>query len=241
MSDAPDSLLARHPEPAYLWGHVAGNGTVADDHISVEVSDEQAARRLAAIAGGAPVDHHVAERSFAHDATVTRREDAYTVTIDDPSLAARAAGALGLPTEDSDGGYRFAVFEDHRRQLLRGLLESCGVVCFRESESAVGISFVHADRSLLERIGSLLAAADIDSDPIEESSSGGYWFGVADDDAAAFAEWVYDGADASGLYATDRRQKALRSVERAQGLSVGELSDTDTKSPGDSNTEEVDG
>ena len=220
---APDTLLARHPETAYFWGHVAGNGEVTEKGITMTTSDEDAADRLAAIAGSGSVDHRIAERDFAHDAAVTRQADEYIVQVVDPSLAANASAALGLPVGSDPGGYRFDTLRDHRRELLRGLLEACGVVCFRESSNAVGISFVHDDARRLERIRTLLDAEGFDADEPEASSSGGYWFGVADSDTAAFAEWVYEDSGESGLFATDRRRKTLRSVERAAGLTVGTL------------------
>jgi hypothetical protein len=221
----PDDMLARHPETAYFWGHVAGNGRVTERSVEIEVGDEDAARRLSAIAGGGTVDHRIAEREFAHDTAVTRQTDEYTVQIIDPTLAANAAAALGLPVGSDPGGYRFDALCDHRRELLRGLVESCGVVCFRESSAAVGVSFVHDDDRLLARIRTLLDAAGFDSDEPQPSSSGGHWFGVADGDTAAFAEWVYEGSDETGLFATSRRRKTLRSVERAAGLEVGSLID----------------
>lgn len=219
----PDTLLARHPETAYFWGHVAAGGRVTDNRIEIETSDKDAADRLAAIAGGGTVDHRIAERDFAHDTAVRRQEDAYTLEIDDPSLVANASGALGLPVDGGAGGYRFDTLGEYRKQLLRGLLEGCGVVCFRESQNAVGISFVHDDERLLETVRSLLDAEGFDADELQDSSSGGYWFGVADGDTAAFAEWVYEGSGESGLFASDRRRKALRGVERAAGLDVGTL------------------
>lgn len=226
----PDDMLARHPETAYFWGHVAGGGRVTDRGIEIEVADEDAARRLSAIAGGGTVDHRIAEREFAHDTTVTRQADEYTVQIIDPTLAANAAAALGLPVGSDPGGYRFDVLRDHRRELLRGLVEACGVVCFRESSAAVGISFVHDDARLLARIRTTLDAAGFDAEEPQPSSSGGHWFGVADGDTTAFAEWVYEGAGDTGLFATNRRRKTLRSAERAAGLEVGSLiepADTD--------------
>ncbi|ELZ38194.1 hypothetical protein [Halorubrum distributum] len=229
VESTPDDMLARHPETAYFWGHVAGNGRVTENGVRVTVSDEDAAHRLSAIAGGGTVDHRIAEREFAHDTAVTRQADEYTVQIIDPTLAANAAAALGLPTGSDPGGYRFDAHRDHRRELLRGLLEACGVVCFRESSAAVGISFVHDDARLLSRIRTTLDAAGFDAEEPQSSSSGGYWFSVADDDTAAFAEWVYEGAGETGLFATDRRRKTLRSVERAAGLDVGTLVEpTDT-------------
>ncbi|MGZ0747594.1 cobalamin biosynthesis protein [Haloparvum sp. AD34] len=225
---APDNMLERHPETAYFWGRVAGDGRITEEgSIELSTSDEDAARRLAAIAGDAQVDHRIAERDFAHDTAVTRAEDEYTVQVIDPSLAANAGAALGLPVGDDPGGYRFDTFSDYRRELLRGLLEACGVVCFRESANAVGISFVHDDERLLARVRSLLEQEGFDSDEPQASSSGGYWFGVADEDTAAFGEWVYEGATETGLFATSRRQKTLRSVERAAGLEVGTLVDSD--------------
>jgi len=219
----PDDLLARHPETAYFWGHVAGGGRVTDRSVEVTVTDEDAARRLSAIAGGGTVDHRIAEREFAHDPSVTRQSDEYTVQIVDPTLAANAAAAFGLPVGSDPGGYRFDAFRAHRRALLRGLFEACGVVCFRESSAAVGVSFVHDDARLLARIRTALDAEGFDAEEPQPSSSGGHWFGVADPDTAAFGEWVYEGADESGLYAADRRRKTLRSVERATGVAVGSL------------------
>ena len=227
----PDDLLARHPETAYFWGHVAGNGRVSDRSVRIRVVDEDAARRLSAIAGGGTVDHRIAEREFAHDTAVTRRANEYTVQIVDPTLAATAAAALGLPVGSDPGGYRFDVLRDHRRELLRGLLEACGVVCFRESSAAVGVSFVHDDDRLLARIRTLLDGAGFDSGEPQPSSSGGHWFGVADGDTAAFAEWVYEGSGESGLFATGRRRKTLRSVERAAGLEVGSLIEPEGAEP----------
>ncbi|ELZ39780.1 hypothetical protein [Halorubrum tebenquichense] len=223
VETTPDDMLARHPETAYFWGHVAGGGRVTEQGVEIVVSDGDAARRLSAIAGGGTVDHRIAEREFAHDTAVTRQSDEYTVQVIDPTLAANAAAALGLPVGSDPGGYRFDALRDHRRELLRGLLEGCGVVCFRESSAAVGVSFVHDDARLLERIRTALDAEGFDAEEPQPASSGGHWFGVADGDTAAFAEWVYEGAGDSGLFATDRRRKTLRSVERAAGLDVGSL------------------
>ena len=47
---APADMLATHPETAYFWGRVAGDGDVTDDAVTVRTSDETAARRLAAVA-----------------------------------------------------------------------------------------------------------------------------------------------------------------------------------------------
>ncbi len=232
LDPIPDDLLARHPETAYFWGHVAGSGQITDQSLSIDVSDEIAAQRLSAIAGGGTVDHRIATREFAHDTTVTRQAEEYTVQVVDPALTSKAAAALGLPQDTDPGGYRFDTFRDYRRELLRGLLEACGVVCFRESSAAVGISFVHEDERLLDRIRTTLDAEGFTADEPESSSSGGYWFGVADSDTAAFGEWVYGESAETGLFAPSRRRKTLRSVERAGGLAVGSLIERpDTEGP----------
>ena len=83
----------------------------------------------------------------------------------------------------------------------------------------MGVSFVHEARPLLEWVREALADHGFGSDELSETSSGGYWFGVADTDTAAFGEWVYEGSDATGLYADDRRTKLLRSIERAASVS----------------------
>ncbi len=220
-------LLTATPGTAYFWGRVAGDGELADDCVTVRTADETAAEALAAVAGADDVDrtHRVAERESAHDASLVRYEDEYTLQVFGP-VADRAAAALGLPADGRPGGYRLDALSEYRPQLVRGLLEACGTVCFRESAGAVGVSFVHDDAPLLGTVQSLLAAADphLPTGTLSETSSGGHWFGLADDaDVTGFARWVYDGSEASGLYAAGRRQKLARSVERATGTPVGEL------------------
>ncbi len=227
--DPADDLLASTPATAYFWGRVAGDGDLTRDCVTVRVGDETAADALAAVAGADRTDHdhRVEARESAHDASVVRFEDEYELRVFG-APAERAGAALGLPLDGQPGGYRLDALADHRAALVRGLLEACGTVCFRESSGSVGVSFVHDDARLLETVRSLLRAADppVPTDDLSETSSGGHWFGLADDaDAAAFARWVYAGSDASGLYAADRRRKLRRSVERATGGDVGSLSD----------------
>lgn len=220
-------LLAASPETAYFWGRVAGDGELTADCVTVRTGDETAADALAAVAGVDQADHHVAARESAHDASIVRFEDEYELQVFG-TPADRAGAALGLPVDGQPGGYRFDVFSEYRAPLLRGLLEACGTICFRESSGSVGISFVHDDESLLRTVRSLLADADphAPTDDLSETSSGGYWFGLADDaDTAAFARWVYAESEASGLYSDDRRQKLRRSVERVSDSSVGELAE----------------
>lgn len=229
VPEPADDLLAATPRTAYFWGRVAGDGELTRDCVIVRASDETAADALSAVAGANRTDHRVAARESAHDASIVRFEDEYELQVFG-APADRASAALGFPLDGEPGGYRFDAFSEHREPLVRGLLEACGTVCFRESSASVGISFVHDDARLLRKIRSLLV--DIDphapTDDLSESSSGGYWFGLADDrdegaDVAGFAEWVYAGSSATGLYAADRRQKLRRSVERATGGDVGSL------------------
>lgn len=225
--DPADDLLAASSTTAYFWGRVAGDGDLTRDRVTVRAGDGHAAAALAAVAGAERPDGRVAARESAHDASVVRFEDEYELVVDG-APAERAGAALGLPVDGQPGGYRFDAFAAHRGPLVRGLLEACGTVCFRESSASVGVSFVHDDRRLLETVRSLLADADphAPTDDLAERSSGGYWFGLADEaDAADFARWVYAGSDASGLYAADRRRKLRRSVERATGGDVGSLSE----------------
>ena len=224
--DPVSDLLEAAPETAYFWGRVAGDGELTWKTITVRADDERAAKALAAIAGTDRAEHRVAARESAHDASIVRYEDEYELQVFGPT-AERASAALGLPLKDQSGGYRFDAFSEYRPQLVRGLLEACGTVCFRESSGSVGISFVHSDERLLETVRSLLAAADpqVPTDELAETSSGGYYFGLAEGaDTAGFAEWVYAGSDRSGLYSEDRRNKLRRSVERATGGEVGALS-----------------
>ncbi|WP_435066674.1 cobalamin biosynthesis protein [Haloplanus sp. C73] len=217
--DAPADLLACHPETAYFWGHVVGDGDIDADELTVRAPDEECADRLAAIGGGGAVDHRRIERPYAHDTSITRTEDEYSVTVTG-DVAGRASAAFGLPTGDERGGYRLDALTDADQQLLRGLLESCGTVCFKSSSGTVGISFVHDSRTLLETIDGLLedCPADAPTGEIQETSSGGYWFGIDDHAAGDFGQWVYDGSEETGLFAPTRRRKLLRSLEQAENV-----------------------
>lgn len=223
-----ENLLTSTPATAYFWGRVAGDGELTRDCVTVRTADETAADALAAIAGTDRTgsEHRVAAHESAHDASIVRFEDEFELQVFG-TPAARAGAALGLPIDGQPGGYRFDTFAEHRPQLVRGLLEACGTVCFRESSGSVGVSFVHDDEALLRTIRSLLndAKPSVPTDDLSETSSGGYWFGLASEaDTTAFADWVYAGSDDSGLYSADRRRKLRRSVERATGGEVGDLS-----------------
>ena len=218
---SPRDLLERHPETAYFWGRVVGDGDVSTDCVTVRTADETAARRLAAIAGAECVDHRIREREYAHDTAITRQEDIYTVQVLG-SLGDRASASLGLPLDDGPGGYRLDVFDDHRRQLLRGLLEGCGTVCFKSSSDSVGVSFVHDRRRLLERVKGLLADLPVDAPAgsISETSSGGHWFGLDDGAVPEVGPWLYEGSEGSGLFSPPRRRKLRRSLDRAENVQV---------------------
>ena len=224
IPEPAEDLLAATPATAYFWGRVAGDGELTGNCVTVRTEDERAADALAAIAGANRTGHRVAARESAHDASIVRYEDEYEIQVFG-SPADRAGAALGLPIDGQPGGYRFDSFADHRAPLVRGLLEACGTVCFRESSGSVGISFVGTE-SLLRTIRTLLAEANpqVPTDDLAETSSGGYWFGLADDaDTVEFAEWVYAGSDESGCYSDGRRRKLRRSVERVTGSDVGDL------------------
>ncbi|WP_126663002.1 cobalamin biosynthesis protein [Haloterrigena salifodinae] len=216
----PSDPLAGHPATAYFWGHVAGSGDVSDSGIEVVTNDEESAQVLAAVAGG-DLEHETTTRDYAHDTSITRTEDEYTLSIgaddgtDDSGLLGRS-GALGLPV-DGRGNYRFGAFSSHDRELLRGLLEGCGTVCFKSSSGTVGISFVHDDAELLELVQDLIDESPVEApyDELSETSSGGYWFGVDDDAAPDFGTWLYEGCEATGLFAPSRRRKLERSLEQA--------------------------
>ncbi|MFB6090836.1 MAG: cobalamin biosynthesis protein [Halobellus sp.] len=228
IPEPPDDLLSATPETAYFWGRVVGDGDLSRDRVTVRAEDATAADALAAVAGTARTerDHEVTERESAHDASIVRFEDEYELSVFG-APAERAGAALGLPIDDEPGGYRLDAFADHSARLLRGILEACGTVCFRESSASVGVSFVHDDAALLETVRSLLDSAEphAPTDDLSETSSGGYWFGLADGaDTEGFARWLYAGSEASGLYSAERRRKLRRSIERATGREVGSLS-----------------
>ncbi len=214
--EVPADPLAGHPTTAYFWGHVAGSGEVSSDRLEVVATDEASAQVLAAVAGG-DVDHDTTTREYAHDTSITRTEDEYAVSIerDDDGVLGRDS-TLGFPV-DGRGGYRFGAFSSHHRELLRGLLEGCGTICFKSSSGTVGISAVHEDRTLLEHVRELIAACPVDAPTgdLGETSSGGYWFGVDDDAAPAFGSWLYEDCEETGLYAPSRKRKLERSLEQA--------------------------
>jgi len=215
----PSNLLAGHPETAYFWGRVVGDGDLGEDSVTVRTSDETAARRLASIAGAEQVDRRIREREYAHDTSITRTEEEYTVQVFG-DLATRASAAFGLPSDGQPGGYRFDTFADHDKQLLRGLLEGCGTICFKSSAGTVGLSFVADDRRLLETIRGLLDGLPVDApaDGIAETSSGGYWFGVDDESVPTIGPWLYEGSEETGLFAPSRRRKLQRSLEQAEDV-----------------------
>ncbi|MFC4437219.1 MULTISPECIES: cobalamin biosynthesis protein [Natrialbaceae] len=226
--EVPADPLGGHPASAYLWGHVAGSGDVGDTGIEVVTNDETSAQVLAAVAGG-DVEHDTSSRDYAHDTSITRTEDEYTLSIGgDESEGGESDGngatgllgrssALGLPV-DGRGNYRFGAFSSHDRELLRGLLEGCGTICFKSKSGTVGISFVHDDRDLLELTRELIADCPVDAPlgELSETSSGGYWFGVDDDAAPAFGTWLYENCEETGCFAPSRRRKLERSLEQAE-------------------------
>ncbi len=214
--EVPPDPLVGHPATAYFWGHVAGSGDVSADGIRVVTNDERSAQVLAAIAGG-NVSHETNSREYAHNRSITRTEDEYTLSIEagDDGLLGRES-QLSLPV-DGRGNYRFSAFSSHDRELLRGLLEGCGTICFKSKSGTVGISFVHDDRELLERTRELIADCPVEAPmgDLSETSSGGYWFGVDDDAAPAFGNWLYETSEATGYAAPSRRRKLERSLELA--------------------------
>lgn len=223
--DPPSDPLASHPATAYFWGHVAGSGDVSDGRLDVVANDEASARALAAVAGG-EIERERTSREYAHDASITRTDDEYTLSLatagEDDGLMGRAS-TLGLPV-DGRGNYRFGAFSGHDRELLRGLLEGCGTVCFKRSSGTVGVSFVHDDPAVLESIRELLDACPVDVTYGEfgETASGGHWFGLDDDAAPTFGRWVYEECEETGLYAPSRRRKLERSLDRcADGPTEG--------------------
>ncbi|MDJ1430569.1 cobalamin biosynthesis protein [Halostagnicola sp. A-GB9-2] len=226
--EVPADPLASHPASAYLWGHIAGSGDVGDDTVEVVTNDEASANVLAAIAGG-EIDHETNSREYAHDASITRTEDEYTLEIgssetasgdtvretDDALFGRRST--LGLPV-DGRGNYRFSAFSSHERELLRGILEGCGTICFKSKSETVGISFVHDDEALLELTRELIEDCPIEAPmgELSETSSGGYWFGVDDAAAPEFGTWLYEDCEETGLYAPSRERKLRKSLEQAE-------------------------
>ncbi|OLZ41398.1 cobalamin biosynthesis protein [Natrinema saccharevitans] len=211
----PSDPLAGHAATAYFWGHVAGSGDVTDDRIEVVANDEASAQVLAAVAGG-DLERETTSREYAHDTSITRTEEEYVLTIEGEDGLLGRSGALGLPV-DGRGNYRFGAFADYDRELLRGLLEGCGTVCFKSSSGTVGISFVHDDRDLLAFAQELIADCPVDAPfgELSETSSGGHWFGVDDAAAPAFGTWLYEDCEETGLFAPSRRRKLERSLEQA--------------------------
>jgi len=211
---APDDLLAGHPATAYFWGRVAGNGEVNQDSLTVTANDEDAAETISQIVGS-EIDHDRTTREYSHNTDISKTEDEYTVEVTSDDLFGMS-GSLGLPV-DGRGNYRFGAFSDYRRELLRGLLEGCGTICFKSSSGTVGVSFVHDAAALLEFVQQLIDDCPVEAPygDLSETSSGGYWFGVDDDVAADFGMWLYDDTGETGLFAPSRRRKLIQSLDQA--------------------------
>jgi len=210
----PDDLLAGHPATAYFWGRVAGNGEVDRDSLTVTTNDEGAATTISEIVGS-EIEHDEKTREYVHNTDITKTEDEYTVEVTSEDLFGMS-GALGLPV-DGRGNYRFGAFADYRRDLLRGILEGCGTICFKSSSGTVGVSFVHDNAELLELVQQLIDDSPVDAPygDLSETSSGGYWFGVDDDAAADFGMWLYENTGETGLFAPSRRRKMVQSLDQA--------------------------
>lgn len=210
----PADLLAGHPATAYFWGRVAGNGEIESDRLTVTTNDEAAAETLGEIVGS-EIDHDQKTRDYAHNTDITKTEDEYTVEVTSDDLFGMS-GALGLPV-DGRGNYRFGAFADYRRDLLRGILEGCGTICFKSSSGTVGVSFVHDDAALLELVQDLIDDAPVDAPygDLSDTSSGGYWFGIDDDAAADFGMWLYEETAETSLFAPSRRRKLMQSLDQA--------------------------
>ena len=210
----PDDLLAGYRSTAYFWGRVAGNGEVDRDRLTVRTNDEASAETISEIVDS-EVDHDRTTRAYAHNTDISKTEDEYTVEVTSHDLFGMS-GSLGLPV-DGRGNYRFGAFSDYRRDLLRGLLEGCGTICFKSSSGTVGVSFVHDDAELLEVVQQLIDDCPIDAPygDLAATSSGGYWFGVDDDVAAYFGIWLYEATEETGLFAPSRRRKLVQSLNQA--------------------------
>ena len=132
----PSDLLEAHPETAYFWGRVVGDGDLSESSVTVRASDENAARRLAAIAGAERVDHRILEREYAHDTAITRTEDEYTVQVFG-DLAETSSGGYWFGVDDDavptvgpwlyDGSRESGLFAPSRRRKLLKSLEQAGV------------------------------------------------------------------------------------------------------------------
>jgi len=213
------SLAEPSPATAYLWGYVAGDGSVDADGLTLTAPDETAAERLAAIAGGGNVASETTERDYLHDTTITRVEESFDVHVAG-GFASTAAG-FGLPVDGeagdaSDADYDFGGLAAHERPLLRGIVESSGTVCFKSSSGTVGLSFVHESRQLLRRVQALLDALPVAAPTGEvDDASSGYWFGVDDDAVPAVGPAIYDGCEETELFAPTRRRKLRRSLDQA--------------------------
>lgn len=213
----PDDLLAGHPSTAYFWGRVAGNGEIENDRLTATTNDEAAAETISEIVGS-EIEHSQQTRDYAHNTDITKTEDEYTVEVTSDELFGMS-GSLGLPV-DGHGSYRFSAFADYRRDLLRGILEGCGTICFKSSSGTVGVSFVHDDAALLELVQDLIDDCPVEApyDGLSDTSSGGYWFGVDDDVAADFGIWLYEGTEETGLFAPSRRRKLVQSLDQATDI-----------------------
>ncbi|MDY6775834.1 MAG: hypothetical protein SV253_07140 [Halobacteria archaeon] len=176
-------------EYAYAWGYAVGSRGVEDGEIEFEVKHRETAEKLADILGG-EADPVTRERENAHR-DVEGEERVYEVSA-----------KTDADFHDDIERLKSFVDDGYEKVSLRGLLESCGTICYKKSTKSLGVSFSTPSHRLTTTIQDLIEP-DFETGHIERASSGNYWFSVEDVDD--FADYVYE--DKANLYSPPRHDK----------------------------------
>ncbi|XGI84408.1 hypothetical protein ACEU6E_03940 [Halorutilales archaeon Cl-col2-1] len=187
MSTQKEEVSER--EYAWAWAYTVGSRGVEDGGIEFEVKHKETAEKLSGILGGetAPVTR---ERENAHR-DVEGEERVYEVSAE-------------ADNEFHDDIQRLKSFvkKGYERESLRGLLESCGTICYKKSTKSLGVSFSTPSHRLTTTIQDIIEP-EFETGHIERASSGNYWFSV--EDVGDFADYVYE--DKGNLYSPPRHDK----------------------------------
>lgn len=119
---------------------------------------------------------------------------------------------LILPPEiveeiDRPLGALFEAFRREQSDLERGILEGCGTLCYRKSTRGIAISFTSFQRGWLE-----VLRGEVQNHhpclPIRGTERGSHWFGIKEEAARQYADWLY--GDPAAPHSPSRRRKLLQ-------------------------------
>ena len=98
----------------------------------------------------------------------------------------------------------FDRFRSYQSHLERGILEGCGTLCYKKSTRGMGISFTSFDPKWLEYLREEVSRHH-PSGPIQKTERGSRWFGIEENAAKSYADWLY--GDPNAPHSKARRRK----------------------------------